>query len=521
MTALLQRFARCSAALALLAIASCGSDRTPSPPSASPAEATIPNRTLTRALGGEPATLDPRLAEDNAALALAQELFEGLTAEAADGSIVPGAAATWSVSEDGRTWTFRLRENLRWSDGAPLTAAQFVAGLDAARVENSQAPYSALLHEIAGARAPDPRTVVLELTRAVPYLPAVLALPVAAPQLPATPSMAIIGNGPYRLLVRRPGEKVELERNPHYHSAGSVAIERVTYLTLEDLNTELNLYRSDALDITSEVPNTQVGWLQQNLPRELHIAPYLSTYGYAFNLARMRDRDARMALSMAVDRGQITGQVTGAGEQPAYGWVPAGVPGYTPAQFTWTALPAVERVDEARRLWREARGRGAAPERLRLCSDASANHHRTAVALVDQWRRTLGVDVDLVEIEWKAYLALRENPADCDLLRFGWSADFIDAAAFLALFESGHAQNVPGYTNARYDALLAESRDAGDAVQRAATLLHAEQLLLADSPVIPVFHRVSKLLAKPDVAGVAVSPLGHFPTRHLRFEAKK
>ncbi len=354
MTALLQRFARCSAALALLAIASCGSDRTPSPPSASPSDATIPNRTLTRALGGEPATLDPRLAEDNAALALAQELFEGLTAEAADGSIVPGAAATWSVSEDGRTWTFRLRENLRWSDGAPLTAAQFVAGLDAARVENSQAPYSALLHEIAGARAPDPRTVVLELTRAVPYLPAVLALPVAAPQLPATAGMAIIGNGPYRLLVRRPGEKVELERNPHYHSAGSVAIERVTYLTLEDLNTELNLYRADALDITSEVPNTQVGWLQQNLPRELHIAPYLSTYGYAFNLARMRDRDARMALSMAVDRGQITGQVTGAGEQPAYGWVPAGVPGYTPAQFTWTALPAVERVDEARLLWREA-----------------------------------------------------------------------------------------------------------------------------------------------------------------------
>ncbi len=88
--------------------------------------ATSPNRTLTRALGGEPATLDPRLAEDNAALALAQELFEGLTAEAADGSIVPGAAESWSVSEDGRTWTFRLRENLRWSDGTPLTAAQFV-----------------------------------------------------------------------------------------------------------------------------------------------------------------------------------------------------------------------------------------------------------------------------------------------------------------------------------------------------------------------------------------------------------
>ena len=258
------------------------------------------------------------LAEDNAALALLQDLYEGLTAEAADGNIIPGAAQSWSVSEDGRTWTFRLRENLRWSDGTPLTAAQFVAGLDAARVEGSQAPYSALLHEVTYTRATDSRTVVLEVTRAVPYLPAVLALPVAAPQHLATSAGAsIIGNGPYRLLRRRPGEKIELERNPHYHSAGAVAIERVTYLTLEDLNTELNLYRSGELDVTSEVPNTQVSWLQQNLPGELHIAPYLSTYGFAFNLARMRDRDARVALSMAVDRGQITRQVTGADEQPA------------------------------------------------------------------------------------------------------------------------------------------------------------------------------------------------------------
>jgi oligopeptide transport system substrate-binding protein len=506
----------------LLAIASCGSDQGSSPPDASLAVATISNRALTRALGGEPATLDPRLAEDNAALALLQDLYEGLTAEAADGNIIPGAAQSWSVSEDGRTWTFRLRENLRWSDGTPLTAAQFVAGLDAARVEGSQAPYSALLHEVTYTRATDSRTVVLEVTRAVPYLPAVLALPVAAPQHLATSAGAsIIGNGPYRLLRRRPGEKIELERNPHYHSAGAVAIERVTYLTLEDLNTELNLYRSGELDVTSEVPNTQVSWLQQNLPGELHIAPYLSTYGFAFNLARMRDRDARVALSMAVDRGQITRQVTGADEQPAYGWVPAGVPGYTPAQFTWAALPGVERIEEARRLWHAARGRHAAPDRLLLCTDASANHRRTAIALADQWRAALDVEVEVLEMEWKAYLALRENPGGCDLLRFGWSADFIDAEAFLALFESGHAQNVPGYRSARYDALLAESRLARDAAQRTASMVLAERLLLADSPVIPVFHRVSKLLAKPDVEGVAVSPLGHLATRHLRFTTKK
>jgi oligopeptide transport system substrate-binding protein len=162
-----------------------------------------------------------------------------------------------------------------------------------------------------------------------------------------------------------------------------------------------------------------------------------------------------------------------------------------------------------------------APDRLLLCTDASANHRRTAIALADQWRAALDVEVEVLEMEWKAYLALRENPGGCDLLRFGWSADFIDAEAFLALFESGHAQNVPGYRSARYDALLAESRLARDAAQRTASMVLAERLLLADSPVIPVFHRVSKLLAKPDVEGVAVSPLGHLATRHLRFTTKK
>ena len=226
-------------AIGSLAISACSPDRAPS---THLPEATSSQRPLVRALGGEPATLDPRLAEDNAALALLQELYEGLTAEAADGRIVPGAAESWSVSPDGRTWTFRLRANLRWSDGTPLSAAQFVAGLDAARAEESQAPYSELLAEITSARATDARTVVLELARAVPYLPAVLALPVAAPlHHAANPAESPVGNGPYRLLLRRPGEKIELERNPEYHAASSVAIDRVTYLTLEDLNTELNL----------------------------------------------------------------------------------------------------------------------------------------------------------------------------------------------------------------------------------------------------------------------------------------
>ena len=208
---------RCVAALALLAIAACGSDRGSSPPSASLAVTTISNRTLTRALGGEPATLDPRLAEDNAALALLQDLYEGLTAEAADGGIIPGAAQSWSVSEDGRTWTFRLRENLRWSDGTPLSAAQFVAGLDAARVGRlagtlfrPAAPRSLpSVQLIPGPscsrwRAPCPTFLPCWRCRSPRRNDAWVSW--LRHQSSAT---ALTGCS-----LRRPGEKIELERNP-------------------------------------------------------------------------------------------------------------------------------------------------------------------------------------------------------------------------------------------------------------------------------------------------------------------
>jgi oligopeptide transport system substrate-binding protein len=323
------------------------------------------------------------------------------------------------------------------------------------------------------------------------------------------------------LLSRRHGERIELERNPHFHDAKTVAIQRVTYLTLEDLNTELNLYRAGDLDITSEVPNAQVGWLRQNLPEELQVSPYLSTYAYAVNLRRLPDRDARAALTMAIDRRQFTELVTGAGERPAYSWVPPGIPGYQPAEFSWSGLEAPERRQLAQDKWLSARRRQGAPDRLTLCTDASANHHRSAVALADQWRGTLGVEVEIVEMEWKAYLLKRGQPADCDLLRFGWSADFVDAEAFLALCGSDHPQNVAGYSNPSFDSLLESSRTAADAAQRSAFLAQAEALLLGDAVVIPVFHRVTKRLVKPYVTGGVTNPLGQLPSRYLALQRAK
>lgn len=484
-------------------------------------DAAEPGRTLRRGLGADPATLDPQLADDNAALTVVADLYEGLATERADGGIVPGAASTWTVDERGLAWIFHLRPDLRWSNGDPLTAQHFAAGLKRALDPAAGSPYAGLLEAIADVDVIDGQTLRVRLSRPLPYLPALLALPAAAPFHPAAAaSQPPPSNGAYRLAGRTPGQRIELERNPHWREAAGVAIARVEHVVVSDLATELNLFRTGELDLTSEVPNSRLDALRRTSPGELRLAPYFGVYAYAVNLQRLPDRRARLALAMAVDRVRITGQVTGAGEQPAFGWVPPGIPRYEPARFRWQGLPDERATTEARALWDAARRAGTAPARIRLCTDASANHRRTAVAIADLWRSALGVETEIRELEWQVYLDTRRHPVDCDLVRFGWSADFVDPEAFAVLFESGNPQNTLGYASAAYDERLAASRTRADDATRMALLAEAEAVLLDDVPVIPLFFRVSKRLVAPDLLGVTANPLGHVASRELRFAAE-
>lgn len=493
-------------------LASACSDReAPKSAAAQPATAI-----LRRGLGAEPDTLDPQLAEDNAALAIAADLHEGLARTGPDGSARPGAAESWERSVDGRDYVFQLRAGLRWSDGQPLRAEHFAVALRALIAPGTTAPYAALYDAVSSIEVLDARRLRVGLARPLPQLPALLALPAAAPR-PA-PADAVRGapvSGPFRLVDRSIGERLVLERNPYYWDAAHVALDGVTYLTAQDLDTELKLYRTGALDITSEVPNTHVAALLDERPAELLIAPYLGVYAYAVNMLQLGDPDARSALAMAVDRERITRLVTGAGERPAYGWIPDGMPGYTPARFGWQALPYPQAAAAARELWSSARSRGAAPASLTLCTDTSANHRRTAVALADLWRSALGVETTIIELEWGVYLDTRRAPGECDLLRLGWSADFVDPEAFADVFESASPQNTLGYRSERYDSLITKSRSVAGAAERMQLLAAAEAQLLEDVPVIPIFFRVSKHLVGQHVSGASVNPLGQLPSRDL------
>lgn len=509
------RSALCGCIAAGLLLAGCEPREAPGP---SPAQ-TPATKVLRRGLGAEPDTLDPRQAEDNAALAVVADLFEGLTTLGADGSVKPGAAESWTVATDGLTYRFKLRPGLRWSNGEELVAQHFVFGLRTLLNASSTAPSAGLFDAVHEVEASDPGSLRVVLSRPVPYLPALLALPAAAPEPPPRAlADSMVGNGPFRLRQRVIGRGISLERNPYYRDASRVKLDGVEYSTVAELGTELNLYRSGELDITSEVPNTYIAALRAAIPSELHVAPYLGVYSYAFNLSRLPDRDVRRALAMTVDRMRVTTQVTGAGEVPAYGWIPDGIPGYSPARFAWRELPYPQAVLLARSLWTVAAGRGEVPVQLTLCTDASANHRRTAVALADFWSSALGVETRIVELEWSVYLDTRRAPGDCDLVRLGWSADFVDPEAFAAVFESGHPQNTLGYRSRRYDDWLTRSRSAASADERMHDLARAEQQLLDDVAMIPIFFRVSKRLAKPYVTGIEANPLGQLPSRDLDLE---
>lgn len=472
---------------------------------------------LRRGNGGEPGTLDPQRAEDVPALTILTDLYEGLTTETARGELTGGAAREWVVSADGRTIVFHLRSKLRWSNGDALTAPHFAAGLRRAIDPRTAAPNAQMLSAIRRIEAPAADRLELQLSRPDPALPAILALPIAAPRHPSATDDAARTpvNGAYRMQDWQPHQSISLDRNEHYRNAASVVVARITYLPVEDLGTELRMYRSNLLDITSEIPNAQVGWVRENLAQEFHSTPLLATYSYAVNFARLpadTARRLRTALSLAVDREMLVARVTGAGEKAAFGWVPDGFPGYRPARYSWAAQDATARVAYARSELAQAK---QVPDHLKLCTDSSENHRRTAVAIAAMWREALGIELQIQELEWKAFLAARAAPGDCDLMRLGWSADYLDPGGYLEIFASQHPQNTLHYSSPRFDELMQQARLAVDTSVRMRTLQLAESQLLADGAVIPLFFRVSKRLAKPNVQGEFSHPLGRAPSQYI------
>jgi oligopeptide transport system substrate-binding protein len=484
--------------------------------------------TLRRGNGPEPDTLDPQRARTEGALNILRDVFEGLTEVGADGSPVPAAAQSWDVSSDGLVYTFHLRDGLKWSNGDPIVAEDFVAGMRRLVDPATASQYAQMLEPVLGAaeivrgerpatalgvEATDDRTLVMRLATPTPYLLGLVAHPCTFPV--HRPSLAangvefakpgrLVSNGAFVLEDWVIGSHVAARRNEKYWNNTGNAIDRVRYVHQSDPTTEFRQYRAGQLDITSVVPNQEFAWIKTNLAGELHISPQLSTYYYGFNLSRPPFKDnpkLRRALSLAIDRDKLTSAVTGLGEAPAYGWVARGVSDYTPQQFDYATRPYGDRVREARELYRAVGYSASHPLKVEIRYNSGEVHNRLAVAIAAMWKEALGVESTLYAEEFRALLQTIQARKDTQVFRSSWVGDYNDAFSFAQVLRSDFGINLTGYVNPRYDELLDQAVRRSDLAQRRALLEEAERMMLADHPLLPIYFYVNKHLVKPEVHG--------------------
>jgi oligopeptide transport system substrate-binding protein len=496
---------------------------------------------LRRGITAEPGTLDPHSGDSIHQLRLVADLFEGLTAIAPGGRIVPGQAESWSVSPDGLIWTFTLRPGLAWSNGAPLTAADFVDSfrrlVDPANALRLSFLAEPILHAGAliarretdltqlGVEAPDPHTLRITLEAPEPALPEILAqlAPVYRPALDSTGRDAfkpghIVSNGAYRLVEWQKGTRLVAERNPAYRDAASVRIDRIEYYPIEAVAEEFKRYRAGEIDLTSDVPNDELDLILRDFPDQLKSSPSFGLYYIGFNSRQPPFKDnakLREALTLAIDRSALTDKLLRDGAIPAYGWIPPGIPGYRGAVFPGAELSQAAREAAARRAYEEAGYSAEHPLDLALAYNTSDVNRRQMIAIAAMWRQVLGVRTELRNMELRSLLDLRQQGVHSQAFRAGFVAPYVDPLPLLQLLRSGASYNDLGYANPGFDAALAKAEALPDRQARLDGLAAAEAIGLADFPAAPVYYLAQQRLIKPYVTGWRPSPRDTFRSQDL------
>jgi oligopeptide transport system substrate-binding protein len=508
-----------------------------------PAAAAANAKVLMRAGTQDPATLDPHRFALPGEVQIVSDLFLGLLTLDPEAKPVAGAAESWTVSPDGLTWDFRLRDGLVWSDGRSLVAADFEWSLRRMLDPATAFPFAARLYAIRnarevsagrrppaelGVRAVDPRRLRIELEHPAPYFAEVLASyssPAPRHLVEARPGDwfrpgVMVSNGPFLLEEWVPNSHVRLRKNPRFYDAARVSLDGVVHVHPGDAASALRRFRAGELHVVLVVPPDQLDWARQNLPQELRLSPGFGLEHIAFNVRRPPFDDARVrrAVSLAVDRDALTKHVTRAGETPAFGLVPPGASNYPrPARADFAGTSQADRLRQARALLAEAGYGPSRPLRFTLSYGSGDVNRRVAVALASMWQ-AIGVRAELKALELKALVG-EVGRGEFDAVRFQWLAGTTDPVSFLERLESGAgAMNQPGWSSARYDALVRQAERTVDLGRRAALLAEAEALALAEHPVAPLYYYAGRRVISRRVTGWQENVRGVHLSRWLGLE---
>lgn len=485
----------------------------------------------------EPETLDPTMLTGIPEATITENTFEELVrVDYKTGVPEPRVAERWDISEDGLTYTFHLRDT-NWSDGQPVTAHDFVYAYRRMLDPATAAEYGIMLYYIDGAeeynsgkltdpekvgvRAIDDKTLEIRLAAPAPHFVGLLShhsyMPIPKHIVEKNPNWATspetyASNGPFLLTEWRHHDRLIFKKNPNHWNAANVKLDGLIFRTIEATSTELAMYETGELDVTYQVPAESVRRLRSS--PEFHAYTQIATYYVCFNTKRrpFDDPRVRRAFSLAIDRGIITEHICQAGEPPAYGMVPPGIldaDGKRDFREVGGDLFKSPDIKEAQRLMAEAgypRGRGF--PRVSYVYNDDERHRKIGMVLQNQWKRNLGVTVNLRVEEWKVLLANR-RAGNYDFCRHGWVGDYADPMTFLDIFLTGRGLNDSKWSNEKYDALIGQARVERDGAKRMDILHKAEGILMDEMPVAPLFFYKYYYMQKPYVKGFVRTPLGY------------
>lgn len=499
----------------------------------------------------EPASLDPQEITGLLESRIVFALFEGLVNyDPVDLHAIPGVAESWTTSADGLSWTFNLRPNAKWSNGNPVTAADFIFSYQRILSPNFGAEYASMLHGVRGAKdfntgklkdfsqvgfkALDAHTLVVELNHPIPYFLQLIChhswLPVHPPTIlkygaidqmrtPWTRPGALIGNGAFTLQTWEVARQITVQKNPQYWDAANVSLNAVEFHAITDLFAEERAFRGGELHLTGTVPPYKVVQLLSRNDPTLRIDPYLSVSFIRINTnvknnpevnRALADTRVRRALGMVINRQKIAEKVLRAGESPARNLTPPGTGGFV-AEVGWA-----EDIAAAQKLLAEAgypAGKGFPP--LEYLLNASEGSQLAAQAYQEMWRQALGIEVELRSLDWKVYLNALHT-GDYQLARSAWSGDYNDPNTFLEMFITGNELNQTEWSDAEFDRLIASAATESSPPQRFALFQKAEQRLIDGAPIIPIVFNKNKFLIRPEVQGWYPNLLDQHPLNGIK-----
>ena len=502
----------------------------------------------------EPGSLHPQKAQGTHDSWVLEHIFEGLTKKDVTGKVIPGMAEKWEISADGLSYTFHLR-NAKWSNGDTITAQDFEYAWKFGLDPNTASDYSYQLYylkggekyntadpkkvsadelkklaDAVGVKAVDAKTLQVTLEKPAAYFLELMSFytyyPINKKVQESNPTWfneasSYVSNGAFKLTEWKHKEGLVISKNDGYYDKSKIKLKEIHFAVISDENTAWQMYQNGELDQTYPLPQDVTAKLTAEKNPEFVVGDDLSTYFYRFNTTKkpFTNVKVRKALAMAIDRQSLVKNVAQGGQRPAYGITPPGIPDVKGDFALNTGAMYKEDLTEAKKLLAEGlKEEGMDKLSFTLTYNTNEGHKKIAEAIQEMWRKNLGIDVKLENVEFQVKID-REHKLDYAMTRAGWIGDYIDPMTFLDMWTTESTQNDTGWKNPEYDKLIHEAQNSMDQELRMKNMRAAEKILMEQMPIMPIYFYTHPYSLKPYVKDV-FKPVNRYVQFHYAYIQK-